>query len=260
MSAVVHYRVNDGEWQDVPATIAGTDVTGDADTNSTVAVVCVPFGTTNLAAGQSAGGYYFDAVQGSQVKVLVKTEAKQPRRSMRVQVLDVDGNAVLSARVYGGKGQAGIARFTAPSTGRFYCVIASDDNGAASRIAANAVLTPTKKGGGDNGPDNFVAPDVFRAKFGALGGATLTFTATPDRSGLSIRPYLYLIDPNGDIVALLDSEVTAKGKGFVIKKVLPETSGNGTWQVLITANAGPQGHFRFTYRIKEPRGVVYSQD
>jgi hypothetical protein len=51
--------------------------------------------------------------------------------------------------------------------------------------------------------------------------------------------------------------VAAKGRGLTITHTLNVT---GTWQVLLGAQPGPQGHFKYTFKLKQPKGVVYSAD
>src|SRR5262249_9151681 len=109
-----------------PFQMTATDLAGSASTLPTTGVVCVPFGTTPLALGSAACGYWFDAVQGSTASFSINTEAKQPKRSLRVVVLDTDGTTVLPVNVRLAKGKASISGFTAPSTGRFYVIVASD--------------------------------------------------------------------------------------------------------------------------------------
>ena len=237
--------------------VTGTDVAGSSDTKESIGVVCMPLtSTAPLAAGGAATGYYFDAVLGTSVNLTVKTEKGQPKRLLRVQVLDVDGNTVLDVPARGRKGSVAVAKFVAPSTGRFYCVVAAQDAGVATRLSGAGKIIAPKKGSGDSGPNNFVAPKRFFAPVGALEGATLSFTATPDSSGLSLKA-LYLIDPDGNVVPLEENEVVTKGRGFAINKVL---DASGTWQVAITANPGPQGHFRYAFRLREPSGVTFSND
>ena len=86
--------------------------------------------------------------------------------------------------------------------------------------------------------------------------------ATTDKSGLSITP-LYLIDPDGVYVPIAPTEVVPKTRGFTLVKTLPpEPQGgvSGTWRVVIAADPGPQGHFRYTFRLQEPLETVYRKD
>jgi hypothetical protein len=120
-----------------------------------------------------------------------------PRRSLRVQMLAADGVTALDANTHGGRGKASVNGFVAPSTGRFYVVVASEQ-GDATQLVGSIKVTPTKKGSGRNPDRNFVAGKQYRVQFGALEGAKLTFTAKPSAgSGLSLKP-IYLIDPAGE--------------------------------------------------------------
>lgn len=237
------------------ATIGALDIAGSGLPAAVQAVVCGPLGTTDLAFGSSACGFYFDAVQGSTVGISVKTVARQPKRALRIAVLDQDGTTALAAKTRGGKGSASVSGFTAPATGRYFCVVASDD-GDATQLVATAKIVADKSGTGDNGPNNFVAGKTFAAEVGALAGAQMTFTATPDDSGLALKA-IYLIDPNGTIVTFDADDVVAKGKGLTITHTLNVT---GTWQVLLGALPGPQGHFKYSFKLKQPKDVIYSAD
>ena len=241
-----------------PLTVTGTDVAGSTATQGVTAVVCSAAGeTAPLAAGRAACGYWFDAVKGSVVKVAVKTATKMPKRTLRVQVIDADGTTALDANARGGKGKASVSGFVAPSTGRYYVVVASDE-GEATQLVGAVKVTPTKKGSGDNPDPNFVAGKQYVVRLGALEGATLTFTAKPDAgTGLGLKP-IYLIDPAGEIHTLdFDNEVKTSKGAFTLTKTLDMS---GTWQVLIGALAGPQGHFKYAYKLAEPKDVTYQQD
>ena len=240
-----------------PLTLTSTDIAGSTATQPVTAVVCsAPGATADLAPGRAACGYWFDGVKGSVVKVAVKTAAKMPKRALRVQVLDADGVTALDAKTSAGKGKASVSGFVLPTTGRFYVVVAADE-GDATQLVGTVKVTPTKKGKGEYTGTNFVAGKQFTVRLGALEGAKLTFTAKPDNSGLSLKP-VYLIDPAGEIRLLdLDSEVKTSKGAFTITRTLDVS---GTWQVLIGANPGPQGHFTYSYKIAEPKGVSYQFD
>ena len=241
-----------------PLTLTSTDVAGSTATQSVTAVVCsAPDSTVDLAPGRAACGYWFDAVKGSVVKVSVKTASKMPKRPLRVQMLATDGVTALDANTNGGKGRASVNGFVAPSTGRFFVIVASDQ-GDATQLVAAIKVTPTKKGSGKNPDQNFVAGKQFRVEFGALEGAKLTFVAKPSRgSGLSLKP-IYLIDPAGEI-RLLDPETEfRKSKGTLTVNRTLDMS--GTWTMIVGADPGPQGSFSYSYKIVEPKGVAYSAE
>jgi hypothetical protein len=246
-----------------PLKLTGTDVAGSTATQSVTAVVCSASGAiADMATGRAACGYWFDAVKGSVVKVGVKTVSKMPKRALRVQVIDADGITALDAKTTGRKGSASVSGFVAPSTGRFYVVVASDE-GEATQLVGAVKVTPTKKGKGDNPDINFVAGKQYIVRLGALEGAELTFTAKPDAgSGLALKPVLYMINPEGEIHSLdplinPDTEITMSKGSFTIKATLDMS---GTWQILIGAFPGPQGHFKYSYKIAEPKDVTYQHD
>jgi hypothetical protein len=241
-----------------PVTLTSTDVAGSTATQSVTAVVCSASGAVaDMATGRAACGYWFDAVKGSVVKVGVKTVSKMPKRALRVQVIDADGVTALDAKTTGRKGSASVSGFVAPSTGRFYVVVASDE-GEATQLVGAVKVTPTKKGSGENPDMNFVAGKQYIVRLGALEGAKLTFTAKPDGgTGLALKP-VYLIDPEGQIRLVdLENEVKTAGGSFTITKTLDMS---GTWQVIVGAQPGPQGHFKYSYRIAEPKGASYQAD
>ena len=240
-----------------PLQLTSTDVAGSTATQAVTAVVCMESGApADLAGGKAACGYWFDGVKGSVVKVAVKTAPKMPKRALRVQVLDADGVTALDAKTTAGKGKAAVAGFVAPSTGRYYVIVASDE-GEPTQLIGAVKVAPTKKGAGENPDINFVAGKQYIVRLGALAGAKLTFTAKPDGSGLALKP-IYLIDPDGQI-HLVDANTELKSvKGAItITKTLDVS---GTWQVLIGALPGPQGHFTYSYKIAEPKDTTYQFD
>jgi hypothetical protein len=242
-----------------PVQITATDIALSDDTAQTTGVTCVPFGAdTPLALGAGAAGFYFDAVQGSTVAIAVKTAPKSPKRLLRGQVLDTDGTTVIETRAKGGKGKASV-KFVAPSTGRFFFVVASD-TGDATTLVGNGKITAPTVGKGENPDPNFVAGKQYAVRFGALAGARLTFVGKPDKSGLALRA-LYLLDPEDNIVQFADGEVTEKKGTITVKKTLPtsETQNlSGTWRMIVGAYPGAQGHFTYSFKIVEPKGGAYA--
>ena len=243
-----------------PLGITSTDIAGSTASQPVTAVVCTaPGGTADLAVGKAACGFWFDGVKGSVVGVSVKTARGMPKRALRVQMFDADGVTPLDAKSIAGKGKAKVSGFVAPSTGRFFLVVASDD-GEATQLVGTVKVTPTKKGKGENPDPNFVAgKPPFKVSLGALAGAKLTFTAKPDRgSGLVLKPVLYLIDPTGALHFLDGATEVHTSKGSLTYTTTLDIS--GTWQVLVAAESGPQGHFTYSYKIAEPKGGTYQFD
>lgn len=241
-----------------PLTVTATDVAGSAATQPVTAVVCeAPGSTVDLAPGKAACGFWFDGVKGSVVKIAVKTAPKMPKRALRVQMVDADGVTALEAKTTAGRGKASVTGFVTPSTGRFYFVVASDE-GDATQLVGTVNVTPTKKGKGENPDPNFVKGKFYTVRLGALAGAKLTFTAKPDNSGLALKPALYLLNPNNEFVVLVeDTDVKYVKGSFTITKTLDVS---GTWQVIVGADSGPQGHFTYSYKIAEPKGGTYQFD
>jgi hypothetical protein len=244
-----------------PVQITAKDIALSAATSQSTGVCCTPLGsTTPLALGAGACGFYLDAVQGSTVTIAVKTAPKQAKRLLRAAVLDTDGTTILDTNAKGGKGKAGV-KFVAPSSGRFFFVLASDTGDASSLVGVGKV-TATKSGAGQDPDINFVAGKQYAVKFGALAGAKITFVGKPDRSGLALRA-LYMLDPNGNIVTIAPTEVTERNGTVTVKKTLPTSDTenlSGTWKLVIGALPGPQGHFTYSYRVTEPKGGAYSFD
>lgn len=235
-------------------TLEGVDAAGSGDTVETTAVVCVPFGTADLAAGGAACGWWFDAALGSKVKVGVKTAKKQPKRSLRVVVIGTDGTTEVPAVVKAKSGKASVS-FTAPASGRFYCV-AVGDAGEASQLQASGKLTLPKSGKGDSGDAPFQPGTDLPVEVGALEGTALTFSIKPDKSGLLVR-LPYLLDPDGNIVAIAQSDLVEK-KG--VSSFTRTLDAAGTWTVVLGARPGPAGTFTFAYKLRHPKGGAYAAE
>jgi hypothetical protein len=243
-----------------PVKFTETDIAGSAATSQVTSVVTTALGTsTPLALGSAAAGFYFDAVKGSSVSVAIKTAAKMPKRQLRVVVLDTNGTTELTAKSRGGKGTASVSSFIAPSTGRFYVVVASDTGGVSAVVSKGKVSAP-KSGSGADPDTNFVADKTFTVKFGAIAGSKFTFTAkADDGSGLALKP-VYLLDSN-DTIYTFDPKTEVKmfrNGAFTVTKILPSTAASGTWRMLVGALSGPQGHFRYSFKITPPKSGVFA--
>ncbi len=237
-------------------TISATDVAGSSASTIATAVVCVPAGPVNLAAGKSACGFYFDAVAGTNVGLSVSTAKKQTVRALRMAMYDVDGIHTLPITPKAGKGKIAFTGFLAPTSGRYFCVVASDDAlGATSLVGALKAAPPTS-GKGSAGSLSFGDADTLPIPVGILNGGTLTLTVKPDKSGLHVH-VLSLIDPDGNPVVVPTTAV--KTKGATLTFTWKATS-SGTWTAVIGAQTGPRGTFSYTYKVKQPKGVLYSAD
>jgi hypothetical protein len=238
-----------------PMTLAGSDVAGSAAEVDTTGVVCVPFGPAPLAAGASACGFWFDAVQGSTVSVGVTTAKKQPKRPLRVAMVGSDGTTGIPVAAKLRSGKATVSRFVAPSSGRFYLIVASDD-GDATQLVADAGIAAPRSGSGESGPDDFGPGAEFTVEIGALAGADLSFTAKPDKSGLQLS-VVRLVDPDGAAVTLPAGAVVER-KGTVRLKT--KLASSGTWKLVLGAKPGLAGRFSYKFKLKEPKGAAYSAE
>jgi hypothetical protein len=234
-----------------PLKLVATDVAASTATADVTTVVCVPSGTTGLALGAAACGFYVDALQGSTVAVTVVTQKKQPSRLLRALVLDSDGfTPVEGGKLKVGKGKASLTGFVAPHTGRFYFVVASGEGDATRLTGTTKVALPkTVAGGSDGTVSPGDAPVVV--SFSALEGATLTFTVKPDKSGAQWDA-TYIISPNDEYVALDDADLKFKGGGFSFTRTLDVS---GDWRVLVVAKPGASGTFTSTAKLKQPKGA-----
>jgi hypothetical protein len=246
-------------------TMTGTDFAGSTDTASTTGVACVPLGQGQaaLGAGASACGFYIDVVKGSTVALTVATVKTPGKRSapraLRATILDKDGSTVLiQPGVKAGKGKVASGKFTAPSTGRFFFVVSSDDGGAQALLSVKAKIVADKGGKGDSGAKNLVSGETFPVEIGALAGSTLTFTAKPAKNSGLLLKGAYLLDPAGNQISFVDGEVTQKPDGSIAYKRTLTIS--GTWTFVVGAENGPQGQFSYAFTLKEPAKAVYSAD
>jgi putative Ig domain-containing protein len=238
-------------------TLEGTDVAGSSATSETTGVVCGPFGDATLAAGGSACGFWFDAVYGTTVSVAVKTAKKQTKRALRIAILAPDGSTAVPVAVKTRPGKASVLPFVAPATGRFYCVVASDDTLGASVLTGAVGLKLPKKGKGDSGDQPFPPGSDLTVEVGAVAGASLTLSAKPAKGSSVVVRYPYLVAPDGTVTPLTSADVIESKGGVTFTRTLPAS---GTWQVVLGLKPGPAGSFTYTYKIQQPKGVPYSED
>jgi len=236
-----------------------TDVAGSSATSTATAVVCVPIGPVDLAAGKSACGFYFDLVKDASTGLTITTAKKKPVRALRVAMYDVDGMSPLSITPKIAKGKITFTKFIAPSSGRYYCIVASDDALDATAFTCVQKTKLPASGKGDAATFSFGGDDQFALPVGVLDGGTITLTVKPDKkSGLRVK-VAALKNPAGQLVAVAatDVNVVAKtGQLTFTRKV----DASGTWTVVLGAESGPRGTFTYTYKLKQPKGVVYSAE
>ncbi len=230
-----------------------TDAAGLTDSVDTTCVLCSPFGTLALPGGEAATGVVFDAVKGSTVAVKVVTAKREAKRALRAVLLGADGVTEVDADVRAGNGTVAMPKFVAPATGRYFLVIAGAAGDATHLVATGRVTPPAKltarvpfTGGAT----------PLAVEVGAIGGATLTFSAKPDRNGpsLSIQG---LLDPSGEPVAVDPAQIRTKA-GTVSFTTPLATS--GTWTVLVNAAAGSHTNVTWTATLKQPKKGTYSAD
>ncbi len=255
-----------GEFRFVgtPAAAGGTyfkldasDDAGSAATTETIGVVAVPLGGSSpLGADKSACGFWFDAVKGTSVSIGAKTAKKQPKRALRAVIVGPDGSTTIAAPAKPGNGKASIARFIAPTTGRFFCIVASDA-GLATEITGTGKLTLPKSGAGNSGASSFVPGDSLPVEIGVVAGASVSFTTKPDKQSGLLTRVLYLVDPDGNVIALPPGEFTESNGAVSFTRTFATS---GTWTVMLGAKLGPSGKFTYSYKVKQPKGGVYSEE
>jgi hypothetical protein len=239
--------------------ISTADAAGSSAATLSTGVVCVPVGPAELAAGKSACGFYFDAVRGASVGLTITTARKKPIRALRVAVFDVDGIRALPVTPRLGKGKVSFTKFIAPSSGRFYCVVASDDSLEATSLNCVAKTLQPKAGKGDAGTFSFGGTDTLELPLGVLNGGTLTVTVKPDKTSGLVMNVAALKNPAGEAVTLAPTDVKFVAKTRMLTLTY-KVDVSGTWTVVLGAAPGPRGTFTYTYKLKQPKGVAYSAD
>jgi hypothetical protein len=237
-------------------TLEGTDVAGSSATSETTGVVCGTFGDAALAAGDAACGFWFDAAQGTSVSIAVKTAKKQVKRALRVSVLGPDGITAIPVAVKAGTGKASVSPFLAPTSGRFYCVVASD-TGDATQLTGSVKLKLPKKGKGDSGDQPFQPGTDLTVEVGAVEGATFTLSAKPAKGSTVVLRLPYLVAPDGAVTLLTAADVTEQKGAVSFTRVLPAS---GTWKIVLGLRPGPAGAFSYSYKIQQPKGAAYSEE
>lgn len=245
----------------VPFSINGLDATGSASSASSTGVVCVPMvqvpapAVADMAAGDAACGFWFDAVAGSKASLAVSTVKGQIKRALTCTVLDVDGAVVMTAKVKVVSGAAKVTGLTCLKSGRYYVILASTTGEATKLQAAVKAAAPVS---GKLKFTAFAPPRTLEVPVGALAGAKLTLAATADaKSGLKAK-VLSVLNPLGEPVSIVGAVKTTT-RGFSIVLDLPSS---GTWTVILggDSSSGEPGTITGSYKLKQPKGVTYSAD
>ncbi len=237
----------------------GVDVAGSANYVATRGVVAVELNAKNvpasLAAGDDACCWWFDAVKGSAVSFKAATAKGSPKRVLTGAVLAPDRSEVTTATVKPKTGSLSVTKLVCPESGRYYVIAASAAGEAAQLLGNVAVAAP--KGGATKLAD-FAPSDTTTIEFGALAGATLSLKFAGDKKQSLTARILSVTDPNGTPVNF-GAFVTTSGVGGTLAMPLPT---GGTWTVVLgaTSTTGNPGKFSASYKLKQPKGGVFSDD
>lgn len=206
-----------------------------------------------LAADAAATGFWVDALAGSAVTLKVKTAKKRAKRTLDAFIVDADGNRVESGKVKGGKGKAAFSKVIAPHTGRFYFVMSSDQ-GEETALQGAAKIQPAKKVSGS--VTDFGLGGREEISIGAFAGSSLSFAAKADKSGLLVTVQA-LVSPSGKITFAPQLDLSVKKTSVSFSRNLDET---GTWRVILIHSEGPAGSAKYSAKVKQPKGAVFSLD
>jgi hypothetical protein len=237
----------------------GVDVAGSADHIATRAVVAVATDVANaptdLAAGDDACGWWFDAVKGSAVSFKVKTAKGRVKRLLTGAVLAPDRSEVLTAKVKGKLGGLSVSKLVCPASGRYY-VIAASTEGEATQLLGNVAVNPPKSGKAKL--VDFVQTDTTTVEVGALPGATLTLKFKGDKKQQLTPKVVSVTDPDGTPV-VFGGNVVTDGVAGTLTMTFAE---GGTWTVVLgaTSATGTPGKLSYSYRLAQPKGVTYSAE
>ncbi|MCE9634661.1 MAG: putative Ig domain-containing protein [Planctomycetes bacterium] len=245
----------------VPFSVGGVDARGSASNGSTVGVVCVPMvqvpapAVADLAAGDAACGFWFDAIAGSKASISVATVKANVKRTLACTVLDADGSVVTTAKVKVVSGAAKVTGLTCVKSGRYYVILESASGEATKLQGSVKAAAPAA---GKLKILAFAPPGSVNVEIGALAGAKLTMSATADaKSGLKAK-VLSVLDPLGNPVSIV-GVVKTTARGFSLALSLPLS---GTWTVIVSgdSSSGQPGTITGAYSVKQPKGVTYSAD
>ncbi len=237
-------------------TIEATDLAQSSDSGATTVVVCVPIPAkktvVDVAAGDAQAGFFFDAVAGSVATLKVKTGKKQPKRLLGALVLGPDGAPVVGGKIKSGKGKATLSKIPLTASGRYFVAL-SAAAGDATQLVGTLKVAPQKKGKAkilDLGAGDTVILDV-----GVLAGAQFTLkTKASKEFGVRLQ---FIFKPDGTLVPVGDLTVTEKGAALTISGTFDQS---GTYQVRLTPQPGVRGDLSYSFKLKQPKGVIYSVD
>lgn len=233
-----------------------TDVAGSQVQVDTTLVACARLDggkmSVSLDAGDSAAGFYFDAVAGSTANVALSTLKKKAQRDLQVLLVGPDGRTVEGGTLKLARGKALLKGVTLPLSGRYFFVFSSGDGGPATQLAAALKLTLPKKGEGEA---LFDFGDDLSFDFGALDGTQMTITGKTTLN-MNMR-VVTLYRPDGTVYPMAGIlENQAKGR-FKFTFRLDQS---GTWTIVLGHKPGPVGEVDYGYSFKQPKGGTYSVD
>jgi hypothetical protein len=235
------------------------DVAGSADHITTRAIVAVaadiPNAPADLAAGDDACGWWFDAVQGSAVSFKAKTAKGRVKRLLTGAVLAPDRSEVLTAKVKGKLGGVSVSRLVCPLSGR-YCVIAASDAGEATQLLGSVGVKPPKSGKAKL--VDFAPTATTEIEVGALPSATLTLKFKGDKKQQLTPKVVSVTKPDGTPV-VFGGNVVVDGFNATLTMTLPE---GGTWTIVVgaTSATGTPGKLSYSYKLAQPKDAAYSAD
>jgi hypothetical protein len=233
-----------------------TDVAGSTATVDTTLVACAHFSggkmALDLGAGDSAAGFYFDAIAGTTANVSLSTAKKRAQRDLTVLLVGPDGRAVESGTATVARGRVQLKNAVLPISGRYFFVLSSLDGGPATALSASLNAALPKKGGGEALLD---FGDSIEFQFGALDGTQMTLQGKTTL-GMEMR-VVSLYRPDGSLYPAA-GVVEHQGKGkFKFTMRLDQA---GTWRIILGHKPGPVGEVDYTYTFKQPKGRGYSAD
>jgi hypothetical protein len=239
----------------------GVDVAGSADHVATRAVAAVQLvgktTTADLAAGEDACGWWFDAVAGSTVGFSVKTVRGQTKRALTGVVLAPDRGVVATGKVKSGLGFATGANLVCPQSGRYYLIASSTDAGPATQLTGAVAVAPPKSGKATF--KTFAPSDETTIEVGAFPGATLVLKFGGDKRKALTARLVSVTDPSGAPVPSVADFVKPNAVGGTLTLTLPTA---GTWTIVLaaTSGSGEPGKLTWSYSVKQPKGATYSAD
>jgi hypothetical protein len=237
----------------------GVDVAGSADHVATRAVVAVATDASNapteLAAGEDACGWWFDAVQGSTVSFKAKTAKGAVKRLLTGAVLAPDRSEVTTAKVKGKLGGLSVSKLVCPLSGRYYVIAASTDGEATQLVGSVAVAVPKS---GKAKLVDFAQTATTTVEVGAMPGAVLTLKMKGDKKQQLTPKVVSVTKPDGTPV-VFGGNVVVDGFNATLTMTFAE---GGTWTIVVgaTSATGTPGKLSYSYKLAQPKDAAYSAD